>query len=152
LNELQAFLRSDYFPNTLSRQIFLVDTCANYLPVLQYQLPDKVFPSAVGQPNTIREQFVLMAAKPGERAKNLNTEKIGLFSKELLAELIKLPKDEWPPAMETVQARLSQRFIDLREQGNAYQTPTFSYFRDWNCNEGNFLSYCYYLSYLNYFL
>jgi hypothetical protein len=137
LNALLAFLRTDYFQaRTLSRQIVMVDTCANYVENMGVakDLPQRLFPN--GKPLENREQYVLMAAKPGELAKNLDTEQTGLFTKELMTQLVNQPKNEWPPNMEMVRAQLSQRFVELREIGKAEQTPTYSYYRDWGFNEG----------------
>ncbi len=80
-NKLLTFLRTDYFPSTLRRQICLVDACANYAVGLNNQLPKKDFPMPDNKPAISREQFILMAAKPGELAKNLDTESTGLFTK-----------------------------------------------------------------------
>jgi hypothetical protein len=136
LNALLAFLRTDYFhARALSRQIVIVDTCANFAENMGIakELPQKSFPN--GKPLENREQFVLMAAKPGELATNLGTEKTGLFTKELMAQLANQPENEWLPNMETVREQLSQRFVALREAGKTEQTPTYFYYKDWHSNE-----------------
>ena len=138
LNALLAFLRTDYFhARASSRQIVIVDTCANYVEDMSVakDLPQRSFPN--GKPLDAREQFVLMAAKPGELAKNLDAEQTGLFTKELMAQLVNQPDNEWPPKMETVRAQLSQRFIALRKDGQSEQTPTYYYYRNWGTNDGS---------------
>ncbi len=135
LNALLTFLRTDYFnARALSRQIVIVDTCANYVENMgaAKELPQNSF--SKGDPLENREQYVLMAAKPGELAKNLDAEKTGLFTKELMAQLAH--QAEWPPKMEEIRAQLSQRFEELREIGQAEQTPTYYYYRNWDSNEG----------------
>jgi len=137
LNALLAFLRTDYFhAGALSRQIVIVDTCANYVENMRAtkDLPKRLFSNGDSLDN--REQFVLMAAKPGELAKNLDAEQTGLFTKEFMAQLANQPNNEWLPNMEMVKEKLSQRFVELREAGKAEQTPTYSYYRDWHFNEG----------------
>jgi hypothetical protein len=140
LNALLTVLRTDYFrASTLSRQIFIVDTCANYVEKMGWakDLPHSSFSN--GKPLDNREQYVLMAAKPGELATNKDAEKTGLFTKELMAQLTEQPNHEWPPNMDMVLKGLKQRFVELREAGKAEQTPTRSYYRDWNSNEGTFI-------------
>jgi hypothetical protein len=137
LNALLAFLRTNHFhARALSRQIVLVDTCANYVENMgtAKELPHRSFPN--GKPLENREQYVLMAAKPGELAKNLGAEKTGLFTKELMLQLTIQSKNEWPPNMEMVSMQLNQRFEALREAGESEQTPTYYYYRDWHSNEG----------------
>ncbi|MDY6992002.1 MAG: caspase family protein [Pseudomonadota bacterium] len=135
LNKLLNFLRTDYF-QTLFQQIVIVDTCANYLENMNLakKLPSYDFPQ--GGPLENREQYVLMAAKPGEFAKNLDAKKTGLFTKELMSQLASQPDNEWPPNMDAVRMRLTQHFTALREAGKAEQTPTYSYYRNWHFNEG----------------
>ena len=137
LNLLLVFLRTDYFQaSALSRQIVIVDACANYATDMKAtkELPQRIFPN--GEPLENREQYVLMAAKPGESAKNLGAEKTGLFTKELMAQLANQPENEWPPNMDTVQVQVHQRFIALHEAGQSEQTPTYFYYKDWYSNQG----------------
>jgi len=137
-NALQSFLRTDYFGSKASRQIMIVDACANYVENMvggvANRLPEgNPFPSY--NPVANREQFILLAAKPGELASNIAAEQTGLFSKEVMAQLENLPQNEWPPNMDTVTTQLKQRFVTLREKGRAEQTPTISYYKDWQSNE-----------------
>lgn len=134
LNALLAFLRTNYFhARALSRQIILVDTCANYVENMgtAKELPHWSFPN--GKPLDNREQYVLMAAKPGELAKNLGAEKTGLFTKELMVELDK--SDNHLPDMQTLTQNLQIRFEKLRTENKAEQTATFMWIHDWDFNE-----------------
>ena len=97
-------------------------------------LPQKSFSN--GKPLDNREQFVLMAAKSGESATNRDAEKTGLFTKELMAQLANQSNNEWPPNMEMLREKLSQRFVELKEAGKTEQTPTVFYYKDWHSNEG----------------
>ncbi len=134
LNALLAFLRTDYFhAGALARQIVLVDACANYVENMgaTKDLPQRSFPN--GKPLENREQFVLMAAKPGEFAKNLDDEKTGLFTKELMLQLDKSANHL--PDMQAITQNLQARFEILRTEKKAEQTATFMWIHDWNSNE-----------------
>jgi hypothetical protein len=82
-----------------------------------------------------REQFVLVAARPGESAANLNRERTGLFTRELMRELQATNPGQWPPDMDAVCQRLVNRFSELRAQGQADQTPAYLWNRDWHSNQ-----------------
>jgi hypothetical protein len=135
LNQLFTFLRSDYFSG-FGQQVWLVDTCANYIydPRQEKALPSETFPA--GAPRTGIEQFILLAARPGEIAKNLNAEKTGLFSKAVLEELAQASTAFWPPDLKLISGHLEQKFVALREQGAIeQQTPLHFWYRDWKGNE-----------------
>lgn len=135
LNSLLTALRSDYFPN-FSQQICIIDTCANHVEQLRltHSLPDEFFP--YGQPvRKTREQFVLLAAKPGERAKNITERKTGLFSEAVMEELEKDADSIWPPNMKNIAERLESRFKEWREEGSVRQTPTYLWYQDWDAHE-----------------
>jgi hypothetical protein len=127
LNAMLATLRSDAYPG-LERQAIIVDACANYVPNPTANLAHKSYSIGVGIAG--RQQFALYAASPGEYAKNLNAEKSGLLSKELLAILMKEEAmGVWPPDLVAASEKLAARFIALRQQGKTRQTPATYWFR-----------------------
>jgi len=71
-------------PETLfEQQIFFIDACANYVVNwrLYGTLPKEIFSS--GDWLTTREQFVCLAARPGEYAENVRGQQTGRFSPRL---------------------------------------------------------------------
>ncbi len=138
LNSLLTSLRSDYFSG-FDQQIFFIDACANYVvhSRLHNTLPHETFSS--GNPLTIREQFICLASKPGEYAKNVTQQRTGLFSWIVREELAKQGIDHWPPDMESLITSLSLRFSELRAEGEAKQVPTHFWYKNWNGSE-RFLS------------
>jgi hypothetical protein len=134
LNSLLSALHTDAFVG-FPQQIVVVDACANYIESLPlaHTLPERTF--AQGGPRSA-EQFVLLGAKPGDLAKNLDAEKTGLFSREVRELLEREPLDRWPPDMVALTASLQRRFIKLREERLTDQTPSFFWYRDWDANEG----------------
>lgn len=130
LNNLLATWRTDTI-GRFSRQIGFIDACANYLESQRTvaAIPENLLPT--GKPTSI-EQFFIMAAAPGEMAANKNQS--GVFSKALLEAL----GATWPPAMESINDRLAQQFLTLREQGKARQTPTYYWSQDWKGNTKRF--------------
>ncbi|CCI29547.1 effector-associated domain 2-containing protein [Microcystis aeruginosa] len=134
-NDFLVTARSDYY-RAMRQQLFIVDTCANYMPHIKNPPRDEL---GKKEPMFSPEQFVLFAGKLGDRAKNLDSEQTGLYTRELLTELYSLFFNEtWPPNMEAISARLQRKFIDLRAQGLTEQTPTYLWSRDWSGNERNF--------------
>ena len=137
LNDLLKFLRSNAIPaSTFSQQIVIVDTCANYAEPRTMATALTAIPFPFG--NSIvesRTQFSLMAASPGEKASNLNTEQTGLFSLELRPILALQPTDAWPPDMETLTKLLIQRFVTLRNEGKAKQSPAYFSAGQWGVSE-----------------
>lgn len=126
LSDLMAALRTDRYPG-LKRQALFIDTCANYVSVPSVTPPHNSLPRGVDLPG--REQFALMAGASGEYAKSLGVEKSGLFSRELMTAL---PLEgPWPPDLPAVGQLLAERFIGLRREGKAKQTPTLYWERDW---------------------
>ncbi len=130
LDSLLKSLGSSYFAG-FPRQILFIDACANYAEEMQwaFKLPGEELP--VGQP-TGHEQFVFMAAKDGQVAKNLGKEKRGLFSQNLLQELPRDPGSAWPPDMKKLVEVVQARFGALREAGQAQQSPIYLSTRDWD--------------------
>ena len=127
--------RSGYY-REMPKQLFIVDTCANYMPHINNPPRDQL---GKKEPMFSPEQFVLFAGKLGDRAKNLDSEQTGLYTRELLKELYNLPPSKiWPPDMEVIAYLLKHRFDKLRSEGLAEQTPTYLWNRDWSGNERNF--------------
>ena len=132
LNALRAFLRTNYFhkTNALSKQVFIVDACANHAR-WHNDLPERTFPN--GDPLTKgREQYMLLAASPGEYAKNLGQEGTGLFTKEFMPLLEN--QDSLLPNYPNITQQLMQRFDVLRDKGKVNQTPSYHWHRDWQGN------------------
>ena len=134
LNSLLTSLRSNYFPG-FEQQIFFIDACANYVMDwrLYGTLPVQTFPR--GDPLTTHEQFVCLAAKPGEYAKNVTEQQTGLFSQLVLEELAKQGSDRWPPDMELLTISLTERFDKLHADSIAKQTPTHFWYKNWDGTE-----------------
>ncbi len=134
LNSLLTSLRSNYFAG-FGQQIFFIDACANYVANWRTYstLPHETFPG--GDPLAVREQFVCLAAKPGEYAKNISRQQTGLFSQTVREELEKEGVERWPPDMPALSESLTRRFEVLREAGLAKQTPTYFWFKNWSGTE-----------------
>jgi hypothetical protein len=126
---LLASLRTDYFAG-FAQQIFIVDTCANYIPDrgMRQSLPVETFAYG-GQPLNSREQFVLLAAKAGDQARNLSARGAGLFS-EVVLKVLAEDAQAWPPDMVALATRVEEQFAQLRATGQAEQTPTYYWYRD----------------------
>ena len=138
LNDLLVTMRSEYYEK-MSRQLFIIDTCANYMYHSKNKPSSEIL--SKGSPIPSTEQYALFAAKLGDRAKNLDSEKTGLYTKELLTEFESLslpPNVSWLPEIEAISARLQGKFVDLRKQGLAEQTPTTLWNRDWIGNDLSF--------------
>lgn len=134
-DQLLAF-RSDLFAG-LPRQLFIVDACANYAGGMRANPPSHK--ASKGELLSSHEQFVLLAARPGDFAQNIDNEQTGLYTRELMAELEQQPiGGAWPPDMEEICARLQRKFVDLRTNGLAEQTPAYLWNRDWIGNERPF--------------
>ncbi|MCA2554425.1 MAG: caspase family protein [Microcystis sp. M04BS1] len=127
-DNLLASLRGDCY-RQMQQQLFVVDTCADYIK--QIQNPPN-FTLSIQSPLFSPEQFVLFAGKLGDRAKNLDSEQTGLYTRELLRELYDLPPSRiWPPYMEAIAYLLKHRFDKLRSDGLAEQIPTYIWKRGW---------------------
>jgi hypothetical protein len=135
LDELLFFLKTDYFKKgMLSRQILFLDACADFVEKLNLKMKLPSITFAQGKPLENREQFVLMAAKPGEKAKNLDLEKRSLFTKHLMTELGK--QNECPPDMEKTATNLKQLFEELcKNDKTVNQTPTTFIIKSWKSDE-----------------
>jgi tetratricopeptide (TPR) repeat protein len=131
-----ASLRSDYYQG-FRHQICIIDACANYIANLNevQKMAAEGLPS--GKPVKHREQLVLLAAKPGELAKNLTERQTGLFTHELMTALGEELDKRWPPDMSSLAENLDQRFSELRRQGIANQTPTYFWYRQGTSSKGS---------------
>jgi hypothetical protein len=130
-NDLLVTMRTDLYQG-MPKQLFIVDTCANYAQNLGIKPPRNEL--ARGEHPIVYEQFVLFAGKLGDRATNLNAEQTGLYTRELLQELGQ-SQGAWPPDVKAISESLASRFIDLRNQGLTEQTPTYLWHRDWLDND-----------------
>ena len=127
IGDLMRFLRSNAIPRgRFEQQLLIVDACANFTDVrtMSTAITAMQFPHGIDTVDA-RHQFVLLAARPGEKAANLNAEQTGLFSRELRALLTEQPDATWPPNMDTVTDALIKRFITLRNEGSVKQTPAY---------------------------
>jgi hypothetical protein len=135
LKSLLICLCSDYLSSFL-RQIYIIDACANYiadprLPIIA----GETFSGGLSRKKC--EQFVLLAARTGEVAKNIDTRRTGLFSEVVMEELAEEANSSWPPDMKNLANKLEDRFKRLRQQGLTQQTPTYFWYRDWNEHENS---------------
>lgn len=122
-------LKSSYFAG-FPFQIIVVDTCANYQS-FPFTFPGEELPQGNALPH---EQFMFFAARHGEVARNLGRENRGLFSRELLKQLIRRQDSTWPPDMRTVAEAVQGEFASFRAAGLADQTPVYVWNRDWDGN------------------
>jgi hypothetical protein len=128
-NDLLVTMHSDQYKKS-PKQLFIVDTCANYLRNVDNKYPSCKLSKGDQVPS--QEQFALFAAQSGDRAKNLDIDQTGLYTRELLTELHLLePNETWPPDMNKISAGLQRKFIELRNQGKTKQTPTYLWNRPW---------------------
>ena len=130
--DLRASLASSFFAG-FPRQLLIVDACADRRDDFEFSTPGDAMP--VGDPRAPGQlaQFTFFATSPGEAAKNLGTERRGLFSRELLRELQEADPAarRWPPDLEPIARRVQEAFRALRADGRAAQAPRFEW-RDWD--------------------
>ena len=129
LSDLMVTLRTDRYSG-LCKQVFTIDACSNYVLKPDSALPHRTL--AKGDPTAANEQFALLGASVGEYASNLNADKSGLMFRELLTLLKESP---WQPDFSLLAQKIGERFISLRRQGKASQTPSTLWFRDWRGGE-----------------
>jgi Caspase domain len=128
LSSLLNSMRSSTFDGH-PQQLGLVDACQNLASELGWegQMTSENF--TVGRPEPGRDQKVLLAASPGERAINMDALKTGLFSQVLLEALDTLPTGAWPPNADTLRDLVLERFEQLRGDGRTDQVPSYLWFR-----------------------
>ncbi|MFF2776521.1 caspase family protein [Streptomyces sp. NPDC058052] len=115
------------------RQIWLVDSCQTFVEdlMLARSLPQELPPGGDRLPG--REQFVLLASGPGQRAANDPVRQTGAFSRAVLAALAAPDgTGAWPPDM----GRLADTV--LREFTGGGQRPTSLWHRSWAGDERRF--------------
>jgi HEAT repeat protein len=134
---LLAYLRSNQVPG-FRQQVAIVDACADYVGALARgtDLARHSLPFPPGEFSDQHKQFVLLAARAGESARNLPEKGTGLFSREVMELLAAEPAGVWPPDMPRVYQQLNERFRALRDLGEARQTPTYFFHRTWEGSEG----------------
>lgn len=133
---VQSFLqamRSDLYAG-IRNQIVIVDACASFTEFagLPAKLPKIEF-SKGKKPQTPKGQFVLYASQLGQPAANLDRAQSGALSREVLQDLEE--RLMFPPAMEEITKRVSQRFKELDARGLLHQVPTSFATFDWDGNE-----------------
>ncbi|MFG2605597.1 caspase family protein [Streptomyces sp. NPDC048514] len=125
--DLDAWLTAfttDLLPG-FRRQIWLVDSCQTFVEDLGFtrSLPAELPPG--GDRLTGREQFVLLASGPGQRAVNDPAGQSGAFSRAALAALAAADGPHWPPDMSAVAQTVIGRFAE------GEQRPTSLWYRSW---------------------
>ncbi|MFF0480113.1 caspase family protein [Streptomyces sp. NPDC004435] len=111
------------------RQIWLVDSCQTFVEdlMLARSLPQDLPPGGDRLPG--REQFVLLASAPGQRAANDPVAQTGAFSRAVLAALSGADGAAWPPDMGALAGTV------LREFAGGGQRPTSLWHRSWAGDE-----------------
>ncbi|MEU7068619.1 caspase family protein [Streptomyces narbonensis] len=102
--DLDAWLTAfttDLLPG-FRRQIWLVDSCQTFVEDLGFarSLPTELPSGGLRLPG--REQFVLLASRPGQRAVNDPVRQTGAFSRVVLSALAASDGGAWPPDMNAV--------------------------------------------------
>ncbi len=136
LNDQLAAMRTSLF-SVIRRQVFVVDACANYAVGMAVTPPS----TQVAKGTTLAgiDQCILLAARPGDLARNDDTQRTGVYTRELLQELNSLPPEEnWPEQLPQISSHLQSRFDELRAQGQTRQTPVYFWFKDMVGNEYRF--------------
>jgi hypothetical protein len=133
LDSVLATYASDLVP-TIDRQLWLVDVCQVHDPGRTPGIDGhETFPSGI--PVVGRGQDVLFAAAVGQSAANLDRQRTGLFSRELLRVLDR----EGIAALADPQrlaTTVRDRFAALRASGLTGQTPTYLWYRNAGGDEG----------------
>jgi len=120
------------------QQLVLVDACMSLVTELGWEgdMPSEGF--GVGRPEPRRDQRVLIAASPSERAVNLDALKTGLFSQVVRDGLDDLPAGTWPPDAARLTGFVGDRFQQLREERRTEQVPYHIWFKTPN-SDGTFV-------------
>ncbi|QIG47203.1 hypothetical protein G5V57_05315 [Nordella sp. HKS 07] len=139
LDNLLASFKTSAFANC-RRQIVIVDACSLHEEDLQYAgIPTSKRPLGRSKKNS---QFVFLAARPGQPAKNLGLQGRGLFSthvidamsdSELLDSILSDPPNapRWLPDMKRVTDRVKDELDALRKQDSSIPEPYFQ-MTDWD--------------------
>ncbi|MGW7542030.1 effector-associated domain 2-containing protein [Streptomyces sp. NPDC054770] len=117
-----AALTTDALPG-FRRQIWLVDSCQTFVEDLGFAraLPSELPSHGDRLPG--REQFVLLASGPGQRAANDPVRRTGAFSRAVLATLDAAGDENWPPDMSSVAETVIGQFTE------GGQRPTSLWYR-----------------------
>ena len=99
-------------------------------------MPADGFPA--GKPLVGHEQFILLGAREGERAKSSAERQTGWFAEAVLERLPAAIASPWPPDMKALAEQLATHFSALRAAGKVNQTPAFFRYRDWDSSEVSF--------------
>jgi hypothetical protein len=128
LSSLLKSMRSSTFARH-PQQLGFVDACLNLVTELGWEgrMPSEAFTEGRQEPE--RDQRVLLAASPGERAVNLDALKTGLFSQVLREAFDALPADTWPPDADGLRDFINDRFKQLRREDSTQQVPSHLWFR-----------------------
>ncbi|MFI7497595.1 caspase family protein [Streptomyces sp. NPDC049687] len=123
--DLDAWLTAfttDLLPG-FRRQVWLVDSCQTFVEDLGFAraLPSELPPGGDRLP--AREQFVLLASGPGQRAVNDPARQTGAFSRAALAALAATDGGCWPPDMNVVAETVIGQFNE------GAQRPTSLWYR-----------------------
>ncbi|MFG3345226.1 caspase family protein [Streptomyces sp. NPDC048018] len=128
LNAWLTAFTTDLVPG-FQRQIWLVDSCQTFVEDLGFarSLPAEVPPGGDRLPG--REQFVLLASGPGQRAANDPVRQTGAFSLAVLEALAAADGGAWPPDMSGIADTVVGGFT------RGGQRPTSLYSRSWAGDE-----------------
>jgi len=128
LSSLLKSMRSSTFAGH-PQQLGLIDACLNLVEELRWEgtMPNEEF--SVGRTEPWRDQRVLLAASPGERAVNVDGLKTGLFSQIVREALSILPADTWPPDADGLRDLVNERFEQLRNERRTRQVPSNMWYR-----------------------
>ncbi|MFB7364061.1 effector-associated domain 2-containing protein [Streptomyces hydrogenans] len=134
--DLDAWLTAfatDLLPG-FPRQVWLVDSCQTFVEDLGFAraLPAELPPGGERLPG--REQSVLLAAGPGQRAANDPVRQTGAFSDAVLSALDAADDGTWPPDPGALAETVAARFTGAgRDAGAAVpgggQRPTSLWYR-----------------------
>ncbi|MFG3192048.1 effector-associated domain 2-containing protein [Streptomyces omiyaensis] len=130
--DLDAWLTAfttDLLPG-FPRQIWLVDSCQTFVEELglSRSLPAELPPGGERLPG--REQSVLLAAGPGQRAANDPVRRTGAFSEAVLSALEAADGGTWPPDPGALAATVAERFADGADgPAGGGQRPTSLWYR-----------------------
>ncbi|ROO60269.1 hypothetical protein EDC02_2128 [Micromonospora sp. Llam0] len=137
LDSLLATYASDLVA-ALHRQLWLVDVCQTHGPARPRRIDGhETFPS--GEPAGGRSQDVLFAAAVGQPAANLDRQRTGLFSRELL-RLMDVDGMAALADPQRLAELLRTRFAALNADGLTAQTPTYLWYRNAYGDEGLLLA------------
>ncbi|MHC5544188.1 caspase family protein, partial [Singulisphaera rosea] len=120
----------------LSRQVFIIDACAN--PEGRHRPSHRPDTFPFPDRRQLPQQFVWMGSRAGEVAKNDPLRRTGLFSDAVLSAL-KLAKDEpFPPDLSRLATEIGEEFKQRHQAGGFRQTPVTYRFTNWGGDEVEF--------------